>query len=91
MYKLIGVIVEVRGECSAGHRVGEKFDLTVLDSEGRALRAPRVCSFFYDVLFPYILTLQFGGRFPWQEGETLIVSCPDNCKVKMRIERVKVE
>jgi uncharacterized repeat protein (TIGR04076 family) len=90
-YKLIGKIVEVRGGCSAGHRVGEEFDLTLFSEEtNESLRAPNVCSFFYSAIFPYLVTLQFGGAFPWEEDrDEFISSCPDRQKVVIEVRRVR--
>ncbi len=58
---MTGRIVEVEGECSAGHRVEEEFDLTLhSEEEGKSLRAPNIRSFFYGAIFPYLVALQFG-------------------------------
>jgi len=92
-YRLIGRIVKVEGECWAGHRVGEEFDLTLYSGrEKKTFRVPNICGFFYDVIFPYLLALQSGGVFPWVENKDLCtVSCPDNRKVIMEIKRVKAK
>jgi uncharacterized repeat protein (TIGR04076 family) len=94
-YKLVGKIVKVDGECSAGHHVDEEFDLTLFSEEMkqamRAHRTPNMCAFFYDVLFPYLVTLQFGGSFPWERDKDLLeAGCPDNYKVVMQIRRQRV-
>ncbi|MBS7615991.1 TIGR04076 family protein [Candidatus Bathyarchaeota archaeon] len=89
--KLIGKIIRVDGECSAGHHVGEEFDLT-LYSEGtnNSFRAPNVCGFFYNALFPYLVALQFGGAFPWEENKDEFTSgCPDRQKVTIAVKRVR--
>lgn len=89
--RLVGKIVRVDGECSADHHVGEEFDLTLYSEEShKSFRAPAVCCYFYDALFPYLTTLQFGGTFPWQEDkDTFIFGCPDRQKVIIEIKRVK--
>ncbi|MEM1563333.1 MAG: TIGR04076 family protein [Candidatus Bathyarchaeia archaeon] len=91
--KLIGRIVKVEGECSAGHHVGEEFDLTLYsEEENKSFRAPNLCSFFYNAIFPYLVTLQFGGAFPWEEDkDTFTSGCPDRQKVIIEIKRVKSE
>ena len=88
--KLIGKIVEVRGECSARHCVGEEFDLTLFSEEtNESFRAPHICSFFYNAIFPYLVTLQFGGAFPWEEDRDEFISgCPDRHKVVIEVRRV---
>jgi uncharacterized repeat protein (TIGR04076 family) len=91
-YKLVGKIVSIKGECHAGHRVGEEIDLTIFDGD-KTLRGRNLCPFFMDKLFPYLCVLQFGGQFPWQEEPNLWMdSCPDEeNKVTIRIERIKMD
>lgn len=90
-YRLVGKVVRVNGECSAGHHLGEEFNLTLCSEDGATQRAPRLCSFFYHSLFPYITTLQFGGSFPWEENENIFTAgCPDNRKVVIEIRRIKI-
>ena len=65
--RLIGKIVKVEGECVAGHRVGEEFDLTVFSEETDKLhRTPSVCGFLYNASFPtwllYSLEAPFHGK-----------------------------
>jgi uncharacterized repeat protein (TIGR04076 family) len=89
--ELIGKIVKVEGKCVAGHRVGEEFDLTVYSEKADKLhRAPNVCGFLYDAIFPYLVTLQFGGVFPWEKDkDKFLAGCPDNYNVVIEIRRVK--
>ncbi len=52
----------------------------------KSLRAPNVCGFFYNFIFPYLVTLQFGGAFPWEEDKDKFTSgCPDRNKVVIEI------
>ncbi|KPV64877.1 MAG: hypothetical protein AOA65_0723 [Candidatus Bathyarchaeota archaeon BA1] len=65
--KLVGTIINVKVHCSAGHKVGEQIELSLWDPDKEvARRAPDLCAFFYDMVFPYLATLQFGGEFPWE-------------------------
>jgi uncharacterized repeat protein (TIGR04076 family) len=87
---LTGKIVEVKGECSAGHHVGEEFDLTLFSEDAKAYRTPHVCAFLYDAIFPYLTVLQFGGTFPWEKNkDKFLASCPDNNKVTVEIRRTR--
>jgi uncharacterized repeat protein (TIGR04076 family) len=88
---LTGKIVEVKGECSAGHHVGEEFDLTLFSEDAtQAYRTPHVCAFLYDAIFPYLTVLQFSGTFPWEKDkDKFLASCPDNNKVVIEIRRTK--
>ena len=83
--------MEVKGECSAGHRVGEEFDLTLFSEDAaKAHRTPDICAFLYDAIFPYLTALQFGGTFPWEKNKDIfIASCPDNGKVVIEITRTR--
>jgi uncharacterized repeat protein (TIGR04076 family) len=90
--RLIGKIVSVNGKCTAGHKVGEEFDLTVYSENGTAYRAPNICCFFYYELFPYITTMQFGGKLPWEKDRGIFrAGCPDNDKVAIEIKRVQTK
>jgi uncharacterized repeat protein (TIGR04076 family) len=89
--KLVGKIVKVEGECTAGHHVGEEFDLTLSSEEAhKTYRASNVCGFLYNTIFPYLVTLQFGGTFPWEKDkDKFLAGCPDNYKVVVEIKRVR--
>lgn len=89
--KLLGKIVKVEGECVAGHRVGEEFDLTLFSEKAdRFPRTPNVCGFLYDAIFPYLVALQFGGIFPWEKDkDKFLAACPDNRKVLVEIKRTR--
>ena len=90
--KLVGTIISVKGHCSAGHTVGEQHELSLWSQyTDAARRAPNLCAFFYDMTFPYLAVLQFGGEFPWQENkDTFQISCPDTTnQVTIEIKRIK--
>jgi uncharacterized repeat protein (TIGR04076 family) len=91
-FKLVGKVVKVEGECSAGHRVGEEFDLTLFSGEAdKTYRTPNVCGFLYNTIFPYLVTLQFGGTFPWEKDkDKFFAGCPDNYKVVVEIRRIRL-
>jgi len=74
-------VVEVRGECSAGHRKGDSISLGCYDSGG-------LCGFFYHDIFPTLSVMQFGGKYPWASQDELVVECPDRQNaVVMKITR----
>jgi uncharacterized repeat protein (TIGR04076 family) len=84
-FKVEGEILAVKGTCSRGHRVGEKFDLSGHDMAG-------LCGFFYHDIFPYIIMLQFGGGFPqeWGGPDVVELECMDRTNVvKIRLCRIK--
>jgi len=89
--RIIGKIVKVDGKCAAGHCVGEEFDFTLFSEEkDRVCRAPNVCGFLYNAIFPYLVTLQFNGAFPWEKDKDLFLAgCPDNYKVVIELKRLR--
>jgi len=84
-HKIIGTVIDQKGTCSAGHEVGDRFELSCYNSDG-------LCGFFYNFLFPRLSVMQFGGRYPWwSEGQTTFeYQCPDKKNpVTLRLEIVK--
>ena len=84
VYKIVGTIKDVKGRCNAKHKKGDVIELSGHDSGG-------LCGFFYHDIFPSIITLQFGGTFPWsQDPDTLELECPDRFNVvKIELKRVR--
>ncbi len=82
--KVIGTIKSIKGECSFGHKVGDKFELSGYSADG-------LCGFFYHDIYPYIIMLQFGGKFPdeWG-GEVTELECMDRANavtIELRPEK----
>jgi uncharacterized repeat protein (TIGR04076 family) len=67
-------VVEVKGQCSAGHKVGDRLTLSCWDSGG-------LCGFFYHDIFPSLSVMQFGGKYPWAQADRMIFECPDRKNV----------
>ncbi|MFC1823419.1 TIGR04076 family protein [Thermodesulfobacteriota bacterium] len=67
---LYAEVVSVKGNCSAGHRVGDKFRIGCWDTGG-------LCGFFYHDIFPTLGVMQFGGTYPWGSADELTLECPD--------------
>lgn len=84
-FRVEGEIVAVKGSCSWGHKVGDKFDLSGYDTAG-------LCGFFYHDIFPYLIMLQFGGSFPpeWGDPDVVELECVDRANaVRIRLRRVR--
>ncbi len=83
MYKIVGTIKDVKGHCTAKHKKGDVIELSGHDSGG-------LCGFFYHDIFPSILTLQFGGTFPWSQDPDIVeLECPDRFNaVKIELKRI---
>ena len=46
-YRIVGTIKEIRGECGAGHKTGDQFELSAYEADG-------LCGFFiHDCLLPF--------------------------------------
>jgi uncharacterized repeat protein (TIGR04076 family) len=83
--KVVATITGVTGECSAGHNIGESFEISCHNPAG-------LCGFFYHDLFPTLSAFQFGGNYPWWKGDVIEVQCPDPYNlVTMKLERSKRE
>ncbi|MGA2368007.1 MAG: TIGR04076 family protein [Dehalococcoidia bacterium] len=86
-YIIIGTIKSIAGNgtCSAGHKVGDKLEISAINSGG-------LCGFFYHDIFPYLLMLEYSGSFPAELSEKtymMNMRCPDNAKLTMELQRVK--
>jgi uncharacterized repeat protein (TIGR04076 family) len=85
VYKVTATILDVKRECSAGHKVGDTFEISCLNCGG-------LCGFFYHTIFPDLQTFQYGGNMPWWKGDAIEVQCTDSYnQVTMRLERTKSE
>jgi uncharacterized repeat protein (TIGR04076 family) len=74
-------IIGVKGDCSAGHKVGDKFQIGCWDTGG-------LCGFFYHDLFPTLSVMQFGGNYPWGSADEVTWECPDRDNaVTIRLRR----
>ena len=82
-YQVMATITGVKGQCNAGHKVGEKFEISCHNPGG-------LCGFFYHDIFPHLETFQFGGSLPWWESDTIYLQCPDSDNlVTLKMERSK--
>ncbi len=80
-YKITATVTGVKGNCSAGHEVGETFEISCHNGTG-------LCGWFYHDIFPNLQTFQFGGKLPWWQGDTIQVQCPDTYNlVTLKLER----
>lgn len=73
MEKVIAEIIEIRGEgqCSAGHRVGERLVFT-------KEKTPPLCPWALGALLAPTAVLLNGGHFPWaRPDEPTLWCCPD--------------
>jgi uncharacterized repeat protein (TIGR04076 family) len=64
-------VVSQKGNCAAGHKVGDQFLIY-------RHTPPGFCIFAYSAIDPDLRTLMFGGKYPWsQDSEVYVGCCPD--------------
>ena len=84
-YRVVGTIKAVKGTCSAGHKVGDKLELSGHNTAG-------LCGFFYHDIYPYLIMLQFGGSFPaeWGDQDVVELDCMDKWNlVTIELRRIR--
>ena len=84
-FRVTGTIKEVKGFCNAGHKAGDRIELSGHQAGG-------LCGFFYHDVFPYIILLQFGGGLPpeWGDPDVIELECMDKVNaVKIELRRIR--
>ncbi len=86
MYKLEATVVEQKGHCVAGHKVGDKFELN-------DIKAPSICRPLLNAIEAQAMVLKYGGDMPWLKDKDIArIACPDpENPVIVEIKRIKVE
>ena len=70
-YDVKVTVISQKGECSAGHKVGDSWVVGLTCPEG-------ICFSAVAALNPVVRALRFGGVFPWREDkDTGAIACPD--------------
>lgn len=83
--RIVARVTGLKGECAAGHKVGDEFEVSHLKSSG-------LCGIAYLAVLPFITAMEFGGKAPWQEDPSYMgpLACPDGYNV-LTLELRKVE
>ena len=83
--KIVATVIGLKGECNAGHKVGDTFEISCWDCGG-------LCGWFYHDIFPNLTAFQFDGKLPWWEEDTIELECPDRFNLlTLRLKRTKRE
>jgi len=70
-YDVVARVISQKGTCAAEHKVGDEW---VIGSKTPA----GICLSAFDVIYPCIRVLMFGGAFPWEtDADVATVACPD--------------
>ena len=84
-YRVVATVKEVRGQCNAGHKEGDSFEISCHNPS-------ELCGFFYHNMFPSLYAFQFGANPSWWKDETIEVKCPDlHNLVTVKLERTPRE
>jgi len=81
--RFTATVTGLKGTCNARHQIGQTFELNCYDPGG-------LCGFFYHDIFPVLSVMQFDGKYPWWEKDSVDVECPDRYNVlSLKITRKK--
>lgn len=79
--RFIVTVQDARGECRAGHKVGDRWEFSWCTPAG-------MCGSAYHALYPALHGLMLtSGRYEGPAAEQTLVTCPDEGWVTFRIER----
>lgn len=64
-------VVSILKNCSAGHKVGDKFDINTHKTGG-------ICGYCYHQMFPTLMNMCYQGQIPWYNNDEWTYKCPDS-------------
>jgi len=83
--KMIIEVVQAKGKCTFGYKVGDKWETTGLKC------IPGFCGAAFHCAFPALFALNFGAKFFFMENPDSIdtVTCPDGGNIIFKVTRVE--
>jgi uncharacterized repeat protein (TIGR04076 family) len=63
------------GTCRFGFKTGDVF---IHPDQNPPSTIPNFCAWAYHEIHPVLLTLKYGGRFPWEEEHVAVACCSDS-------------
>ncbi len=66
----IAEVLSILRNCSAGHSVGDKFEVNTHETDG-------ICGYCYHDMFPKLMNMCYGGQIPWMNNDEWTYKCPD--------------
>ena len=89
MFKISVKEIQGAGTCPFGFKPGD----SILHSDLNPPRTiPNFCAWAYHEIHPVLLTLKYGGRFPWEESNVAVACCSDaKNPVVFRIELIETQ
>lgn len=77
-------VQSIEGECQACHEVGQEIIVDGINLSGY------ICPHAMMSLWPFVLVLHNRGKFPWDDGDSTIIACPDGTNlVRFEIHRIR--
>lgn len=88
IFKLTVKEIQGRGICNFGFKVG---DVIMHPDQSPPRTIPNFCAWAYHEIHPVLLTLKYGGSFPWETEKNAAVACCSDSKnpVVFRIELIE--
>lgn len=85
--KMLIEVVESKGKCTYGYKVGDKWETVGLKC------IPGFCGAAFHTAFPALFALNFGARFFFMKDPNSIdtVTCPDGGHIVFKVTRVEEE
>ncbi len=68
----VSVVNHKKPGCTQGYKIGDTWII-----EPHKTPSPPMCAQVYEVLRQAIVTMGFGGEFPWDDKDVTWFSCPD--------------
>jgi len=83
--KMVIEVVEAKGKCAFGYKVGDKWETQGLKC------IPDFCGAAFHTAFPALFALNFGSEFFFMENPDSIdtVTCPDGGNIVFKVTRIK--
>jgi uncharacterized repeat protein (TIGR04076 family) len=83
--KMVIEVVQAKGKCTYGYKVGDKWETTGLKC------IPGFCGAAFHCAFPALFALNFGAKFFFMEDPNSIdtVTCPDGGNIVFKVSRVE--
>ena len=83
--KMIVEVVQSKGKCTFGYKVGDKWETTGLKC------IPGFCGAAFHTAFPALFALNFGAKFFFMQDPNSIdtVTCPDGGNIVFKVTRVE--
>ena len=83
--KMILEVVQAKGKCTFGYKIGDKWETQGLKC------IPGFCGAAFHTAFPALFALNFGAKFHFMDDPDAIdtVTCPDGGNIIFKITRIK--